>query len=210
MNSAPVLEQKSLVVALCGPSGAGKSFLTKAILEAYPSQFFIPRVCTTRQPRGNTAELNRRFLSEDEYREEVSQKKIVLDHQPFSEHDSPRYGFLNEDLIGSGGLLTEVHPTIIEPFVSYFENSPRLLIGVELPFTELVENLRKRDVSVENSDDFFDLRVKKMREEASMIRDAHSQGLIDELVTYTAQERETTERKILGKLAILINNNEPR
>lgn len=92
---------------ISGPSGAGKGTVRKALFEQMPDLVYSIS-CTTRQPRdGERDGVDYRFLSEEEFKKLVEEKKF-LEWAVVHEH---LYGTLKSDVekvleAGVDGLLS--------------------------------------------------------------------------------------------------------
>ena len=195
-----------LTVAICAPSGAGKSYITQSVHESFPGSFQEAVVATTRQERYGITELNRMFLTEDEFNDALEIEQIILPHRPFEYEGAPLYGFMSHILEFEKNIITEVHASIIDPFKKILSSKPTIILGLFAPDSELELNLMKRSggtsdgVTVEQ-------RMEHAVYEKQLIIEAAELGYVDAIVPYFSEKRIETEAFILDAVAGFIKRN---
>ena len=78
-----------MLFAIAGPSGVGKTFLIRELLDQYPDLFISPRLATTRSPRKGSNDVDRHFVS----REQFDAMHAAGDFMFAGEFQSHWYGF---------------------------------------------------------------------------------------------------------------------
>lgn len=56
-----------MLIAIAGPSGVGKTFLIRELLAQHPDLFISPRLATTRSPRKGSNDVDRHFVSREQF-----------------------------------------------------------------------------------------------------------------------------------------------
>lgn len=196
-------EVRSSVVALCGPSGVGKGYTKNRLLAQFSGMYAEPVVVTTRPVRADDigAAGRRAGVPDAEYQKLVSSGAIILDHRPFREPTTPRYGFDAESTFQPKPLLTEVHSTIIEDFSKIFADRRVFVVGFLAAKEMLRENVNLRDDSTND----IDTRIRMGQLEQEEILQAYDNGLITRLYGINELNRDTQQKSAIDEIQKFVN-----
>lgn len=138
-------DNKKLLVFV-GPSGVGKSFVMEKLLDAHPSQFKIPKLLTTRQPRPGESAYDRQFIELMAFEQLSDSGQLAI----AEEFNGNWYGCKAEQLQPTDThLLLNIWPALI-PRLS--ERPDVVFIGMHVPaasFHILERRIRTRGDSPE-------------------------------------------------------------
>lgn len=177
------MNNSGYIIALSGPSGIGKGFVKETIRRRYPGMLELT-VVTTRSRRTSDRIDRETDIPVDVFLKQRNEGEIILAHQPFGEqHDW--YGFrrsqIDDGLMRSECMLTEIHPDNIDPFYELYPSS-LFVFGFIAPENYIRKNLQARDTEPQTEQE---RRIQQSMHEMNQIRHWQDQGRIIRLFDFS-------------------------
>ena len=146
----------------------------------------------------------RHILDDSTFEGLVTAGSILLDHRPFRNPETPRYGFDRQALLlPTKPTYTEIHSSLIVGFRQAVVDRPTLLIGVLASEATQRAGIETRQGAF-NDGVATDTRLSLSEAEIEEIRSAHNAGLIDRVVNYDPDNRTTSEQQIISSVHAFI------